>query len=42
MRQPVRQRHELELGLLGTSIAVVAWGSSGVIVKAIDMVELIE
>jgi drug/metabolite transporter (DMT)-like permease len=28
---------DLELGLLGTAIAVVAWGSAGVVVKAIDM-----
>ncbi len=28
---------DLELGLAGTCVAVVAWGSAGVIVKAIDM-----
>jgi drug/metabolite transporter (DMT)-like permease len=28
---------DLQLGLIGTGIAVVAWGSSGVIVKSIDM-----
>jgi drug/metabolite transporter (DMT)-like permease len=28
---------DLELGLLGTATAVLAWGSSGVVIKAIDM-----
>jgi drug/metabolite transporter (DMT)-like permease len=28
---------DLELGLLGTAVAVIAWGSAGVIVKSIDM-----
>lgn len=28
---------DLELGLAGTAIAVIAWGTSGVIIKAIDM-----
>ncbi|MDJ0767501.1 MAG: DMT family transporter [Ilumatobacter sp.] len=35
MTEPTRR--DLELGLLGTGVAVVAWGSSGVIVKAIDL-----
>lgn len=28
---------DLELGLAGTAIAVIAWGTAGVIIKAIDM-----
>lgn len=28
---------DLQLGLVGTGVAVVAWGSSGVVIKAIDM-----
>jgi drug/metabolite transporter (DMT)-like permease len=28
---------DVELGLLGTGVAVIAWGTSGVVIKAIDM-----
>jgi drug/metabolite transporter (DMT)-like permease len=30
-------RRDFELGLLGTAVAVLAWGSSGVVIKAIHM-----
>jgi drug/metabolite transporter (DMT)-like permease len=32
-----RQARDLRLGLAGTGLAVVAWGSAGVVVKVIDM-----
>lgn len=34
---PDLRSRDLQLGLIGTGIAVVAWGSSGVVVKSIDM-----
>ncbi len=36
-QQPSASARDLQLGLAGTGIAVIAWGTSGVIIKAIDM-----
>jgi drug/metabolite transporter (DMT)-like permease len=31
------EARDLQLGLMGTGVAVIAWGTSGVVIKAIDM-----
>lgn len=35
--QSLPTARDVELGLLGTGVAVIAWGTSGVVIKAIDM-----
>lgn len=37
MNEQQPSARDLQLGLAGTGIAVIAWGTSGVIIKAIDM-----
>ena len=37
MRSPDQHSRDLRSGLIGTAIAVSAWGFSGIMIKSIDM-----